>query len=260
MLNYNNFFYQNILVHTHIAKAAGSSFLFGLTKIVGEEYVYDGRHAEKKLSDLSNQEIKKLRLISGHFHLSKKISIPVEDKFFSHFLINRILLKPKHVYKKKLYMCTLRDPISRFISFYNFVIERPSHPAFGSVVGKSLDEVVSDYIKKEHPKIKNSQCMAVSGKKAPSFKDVLDALSRYYILITPYFQVNEALNAMSRVMGADKEFNDVKINVGKTKDDYISDKNRKHLMKLTALDQKLYHYSVEHFPRFIRKLEKALSR
>ncbi|MBB4003061.1 sulfotransferase family 2 domain-containing protein [Aurantimonas endophytica] len=92
------------VVYLHIPKTAGTSINFYLRSIVGSDKVgWLGK--EISLEDLSNQEkIEPFKVIGGHFNIeqAREIQFPV------------------------VYVSTLREPISRALSYYRYIMKIPS--------------------------------------------------------------------------------------------------------------------------------------
>ena len=95
------------LIHLHIPKTAGTS----LNLVLGSQYAADG-----KLT-VSDNTLNKIR------------SLPPTKKFGLEFLFGHMTHGVhKMLQQDCLYLCVLRKPGERLLSFYNYITNTPEHP------------------------------------------------------------------------------------------------------------------------------------
>lgn len=241
---HKRFFRDNIFVHTHVEKAAGTTLNEGLEKIFGKQAIHDERLTKTRLEKTHPREQKHKKLIVGHFQLNRNPQISRHRVGASH-----------DIKKNNLYICTLRDPVSRFISHYNYVMagdraDRPENK------GKSLEEFTKDWIDAKRAKVVNAQCIVLTGDKNADAQSAIRSLERNYLLAIPFHQVNHALQEFADAFNDKITFDSKhKANVSPKKDTSLSDLTRKLLEASSKEDQLLYEYVEKHYESFVHKFQ-----
>ena len=143
---------DRILIHLHIPKTAGTS----LTTILAQNYP-DGTRKGLNPDDLSKpadvlkNEFRDIKLTYGHL---------------PHGVAN--LIGRKH-----LYICALRRPGPRILSYYNYIKNTVNHPVHKHLVAKSMSfgtflEWASDPQNVFRKEINNGQVRQLAGLAAPN--------------------------------------------------------------------------------------------
>jgi len=169
-MKFDNFFSKYLLVHNHIEKSAGTTLVDSLVSICGYEHVYDTRPGDlPDPSALSEEQKSRVWALTGHFHNGAH-----ESKFS----------------RKTRNIAIVRNPISRFISFYSYVNQRPDHPGYDKFGILPIDEAVEYMIEHNRGATHNEMCRAISGG-SENYLDALNAIEKDYLIVIPNNKVNE---------------------------------------------------------------------
>ena len=137
---------QRALVFLHIPKTAGTT----LNRIIEWQYnplsiftmdPYRIRATPERLSKLSEERRRRLRMVRGHFYYGLHEFLP----------------------QGATYMTMLREPVARFFSSYYFIQRRPLHPMHRKVTSERIG--VEDFIRLT-PLRQNLQCSLIEGIKS----------------------------------------------------------------------------------------------
>jgi len=231
----NAFFKKNIIIHTHVEKAAGTSLVDGFVDLFGKSHLHDFRGNLKYPLITRN-----IYVLSGHFHYRQWLPYVQNNMWLNFSAIAR---------KRRIYIGSFRDPVERFVSFFYYVKNGlPSHPAYPDIDGRSLDEAFEFLVSKNHLKTRNSQCCIVSGKVNATFNDAVCSLEENYGLYIPCYLVNDALNFMADVYGIPLQFAmGRKRNAGSYTNAKLSPGNQELFYSRAEEDLKLYHYIEEKY-------------
>lgn len=126
----------------HIPKCAGTSVWDSLLDVYGTRHVFlvNSKRKRKKLAAMHPDARRSYGAIGGHGPLS----------FF------RDLLGDMERHYK---IVTLRDPVERAISEYNYICARPKHPLYSRLAGMSFE----DYARDERGS--NRQVLLLTGRR-----------------------------------------------------------------------------------------------
>lgn len=134
------------LIFLHIPKTAGTT----LNRIIEWQYnplsiftmdPYRIRATPERLSKLSEERRRRLRMVRGHFYYGLHEFLP----------------------QGATYMTMLREPVARFFSSYYFIQRRPLHPMHRKVTSERIG--VEDFIRLT-PHRQNLQCSLIAGIKS----------------------------------------------------------------------------------------------
>jgi len=137
------------LIFLHIPKAAGTSFRRIMQTTLGKEHVA-WREGKRELEDIQKliKDGKNLRVIGGHFSYQKaKEYFPGDYTYFA----------------------TLREPLERAISLYQYISRTKSHHLYEDLQGKTMLEAIND-VKAFRGQVSNLQCNYLSDSSERSFK------------------------------------------------------------------------------------------
>jgi hypothetical protein len=100
--------------------------------------------------------------------------------------------------RRLVFVTCLREPVSRAVSFYDFVRRRPSHPLYPELRSRSLcDALDVPAVREQH--LANAQLTQIFGSPAPQVVDRALATENYVIGRQDRFET--FLDAVSAVMG-----------------------------------------------------------
>ena len=171
---------ETALVHMHIPKTAGSSLNGMLLPLYApEERFTVGRPLEDEVRKMSHEQRAALKLLVGHCHYG----------------IHRYLPRPVH------YLCILREPEARLLSYYRYIRRTADHP-MNDLVGQP-DFTFGDFlmITDRYPMMRgdmdNSQVRRLAGDMLADHVDE-----------TIYTQAIENLTSPNLTFGLTERFGD----------------------------------------------------
>ena len=145
-------FRDHAIIHLHVPKTAGSS----LTKVLAPHYAHAGHMSVsngnlQKLTGASEQERKGISFVFGHLSHGVAPYLP----------------------KKHLYVCVLRRPGPRLLSYYNYLYRTADHPSHAPVKEQDMSFGTflewADDVKNGHRfEVDNGQVQRLAGLEARS--------------------------------------------------------------------------------------------
>jgi hypothetical protein len=158
-----SYFDRHILLHTHIAKSAGTSILDALADILGPDNVMNrNRFASPNsaVSSLSRSRRRELKLLSGHFWYG------TQERYFD---------------RRPVYLAAVRDPIERFISLFHFVLAGETHPLHREFVKRGPDGSARWFFL-ENPRFTNEMTNSLG---VPPDVSPVEWIERRYAIVAP---------------------------------------------------------------------------
>jgi sulfotransferase famil protein len=231
------FFDDNLIVHTHIPKTAGSSFTRGFIRAFGKGHVYDIRSRQKQRPETMTEAVKDdIHVLTGHFRFG------THDASFE---------------RTKLYVACVRPPFDRFRSSYYFVTARPNHPGNRRYEGRDLARAVEASLEPGDSKT-NIMSRILANRKEPALQEVLDQAERAYLLVTPHDRVNDTIARLAALAGGRVPRKEFRKNVGDKPKDEVGDALRQRFDEVNALDVALYRFVCERYEGWLGSLEARL--
>jgi hypothetical protein len=211
---------DNRILFLHIPKTAGISLFSALASAVGEDrairFASDTQPEREAFLRMSDEELRRYRLISGHFQLAFFLRKPIGDYQI---------------------VTVLRDPVDRVLSAFFFMKTSKSHPRNEEFAAMELSEFVAG----SDRDLTNRQCIALAGSE--SFQSAREAIDRYRVLAAPMDYVDDFCRMLERRLRVGplslKHENQTAFRL---RVDEISSALRSRLEALTEEDRRLYEY------------------
>ncbi len=177
----NDFFRDNLVVHTHVKKTAGTTLSHGFRDAFGRDRVCDTRGPKQKPpAMLTSEERDAIFVLSGHFRYGGK-----DIGYFD---------------RNPVYVACVRPPLERYRSAYDFVRMRPDHPDYARVTGKTLQETVEELAKSPRNRI-NVMARTLCQNNKVEAAELFRHVEENYLIVTPHRRVNDTLNALVPLLG-----------------------------------------------------------
>jgi hypothetical protein len=232
------FFRDNIVIHTHIEKTAGTTLTRGLLKAFGRGRVWDIRSRQReKPNSLDAESRDSIFVLAGHF------SYGANSEFFT---------------RTPIHIACVRPPFQRFRSAYDFVRTRPDHPSYARVKDRTLAQAVEDAINAPERR-RNAMARVLSGQANPDGGRVLEHIEKNYLIVSPSHRVNDTLNALIPVLGGGATQFDLHRN--STPDPSSEDIGdlRAQFEQINALDVQIVQFVEANYRRWLADLQARLS-
>ena len=173
------FFAHHLLVHTHVAKAAGTTLVEALRGLFGADVCLDLRTADvPRPADLPDAHRAAVWLLSGHFRAGAH----------------------EHLFDRRpLRIATLRAPLPRLCSFLRFLARSPTHPEYPRFGTLPPDEAVQIMLAEGHRMTSASQCAVLSRRR--QFAAARRAAEEEYLLVLPAKRVLEMAGLFAEAFG-----------------------------------------------------------
>jgi hypothetical protein len=230
------FFRRNLILHTHIEKSAGSSLVAAFADLFGAARVHDLRPAgAMQPRDIGCREKARLWLLTGHFHYGSM------DALFA---------------RRKVYIATVRDPVTRFVSSYHYVRASPDHPAFLAIRGKNLEQLIAELIARGHPLVTNDMSRSL-GITRP--EEIAAQIEKNYAIVAPFARVDELIAALYRIFGQ-CEGPKIRLNMGPQEAVALAPEIQRLFLSYNQIDTALCNYVERRFDAWLNDLEDRLCR
>lgn len=177
------FLQEHLFIHTHLPKTGGSALSDGLMSIFGGVHCLDVRmrrsHHWRALKPAEKNEI---HLVSGHF------------TFGVHWRVNRI----------PLYIAAVREPVSRAVSGYRYMLATPEASEHAAIQGMSFDEAWAEMDRRDDWQRRNLQARMLMGDRETedfTWEDLRRRADDDYFLLTPQPEIGTALRKLRAAFG-----------------------------------------------------------
>jgi uncharacterized protein (UPF0305 family) len=208
------FFKKHIIVHTHIEKTGGSSTVNAF-RFWFPGHIHDLRPDTAKHPELMNPREKVATwILSGHFHAGDM------DRFFE---------------RKPLYICSVRDPVERFVSYVKFIQKNPTHPEYSFFQGKNIVDAAKLAIENQHHSISNVMVKTTKNAK--------------YNVICPIHRIDDFIEKLAHAF--DKPSKKFRRNVNDTYDRSIKNNISDILKYYYKEDSDLYDQACNEFDTWL---------
>lgn len=177
------YFDHHILLHTHIAKSAGTSILDALTEILGSSSVLDRNRSadpDTAVSSLSWNRKRSLKLLSGHFWHG------TQERYFE---------------RRPVYLAAVRDPIERFISMYHFALADEAHPLYREFEPRGPDGAARWFLI-ENPRFVNEMTNSLG---VPPDTNPIDWIEHRYAIVAPTARTDSLIAKLYEIFAPDTE-------------------------------------------------------
>ncbi|MBV8977202.1 MAG: sulfotransferase family 2 domain-containing protein [Alphaproteobacteria bacterium] len=231
-----DFFRDNLIVHTHIPKTAGSTLTRGFIRAFGRERVCDTRGDERPEA-LTAEARSAVYLLAGHFHYGSR-----HVDFFG---------------RTPIYLACVRPPLERYRSAYDFVRTRTTHPDHRRVAGKTLRETVVDLQILPKKQI-NFMTRALTRRAGIPAEALFKHVEENYLIVTPHERVNDTLGELMPLLGTAPVEPDLHRN--RTRDPTAEDygNTRTWFENANRLDSDLVRFVEDNYERWLRTLPERL--
>lgn len=205
-----------LLIHLHNDKAGGGSLTAALTDMVGAGRAVDTRTQPDKTAHLlTGPERVALRLYAGH------------RSFGAH----------KHFTQTPLYICTVREPVSRFASYLAYVRRTPDHSSHALLDGLSPGEAFEAQYRRNAGIARNGQARHIMGARfrtGVTIEEIRAHIEKRFLLVAPIQEIERvvasfraalALPPASTPMVNVRSASEVRIEIDRPLQDRILDAN-----------------------------------
>lgn len=231
---------NKVSIFQHIPKTAGSTLRSILKKHYNSDEICIANRDEmiKKLNDLSENELDKIKCLNGHVlfgiheHLSNR---PYE------------------------YYTMLRDPVEHVLSEYYFILRKPNNLSHNIVTNMSFEEfITSEQFK---GRTSNRQTLFVSGGVQDDIKLAKENLENYYAVVGITEMFEESLFLIAQELGW-KNYRYRKKNVTKERPlrEDFPEEVIEIIMKNNEFDIELYNFGKQLLEEKIQNLSSELKK
>jgi hypothetical protein len=222
------FLAEHIFIQTHLPKTGGSALADGLASIFGGVHVLDVRmRRSHHWRALSAQDKRDIHLISGHF------------TFGVHWRVGRT----------PLYLAAVREPVSRAVSGYRYMLGTPQASEHAAIQGMSFEEAWHDMDRRDAWQKRNLQARMLMGDRESedfTWADLKSRVDRDYFLVLPQPQIDTVLRNMRTAFGLPGIKTD-KVNVSPGEKVTPTDAMAQKILDANPLDKQLYDHISANF-------------
>jgi hypothetical protein len=238
--------YRKALVFLHLFKTGGTTlesiirFQYGNQGVIKLGSIAESREKLAIMKSWSAAEKEKIRVITGHFNFSMHDLMPVEGD----------------------YITLLRDPISRMMSEYYYILENPDIKHYARIKSEKMSFI--DFARQGmYGSMDNLQTKYLSGTKNPGYGEysaelleiVKANLRNYFVVVGITEQFDETLILLKRTFGWKTPYY-VRTNVTKSrpKKDSLSPEELQTIKNISRMDCELYDSVEDQFSAKITSL------
>lgn len=225
---------KNPIIFLHIPKTAGSTF----KQILRNEY------PENKRFEIV---VRDKALMTDEF-----LQLPSDKKESLDLLYGHMEFGLHQKFQKEVkYITFLRDPVSRVISNYYYLLRTPYHPYYDTVIKNKLS--LKDYIEQDiNPSLNNGYIKFLSGQNEVTenaYQQVIENLENHFAVIGITEQFDESILIMKEVLKWKSTPLYFRQNVSKNKKSGKEDYNelKDLILSKNSFDARLYNFAVEKF-------------
>jgi hypothetical protein len=148
--------------------------------------------------------------------------------------------------KEKIFVTIVRNPLDRFVSFYNYCRTRPASALQKVFQNLDIDGAFEYSLETKSDFVRNSQCGSViwGRHEKINFTNAKAVLDEHYLLCAPIERLDDFVATLFRtglLNGAEAKIAHVNVS---TKNGALSKANATKLMELTEEDSRLHEYLV----------------
>ena len=223
------FLNEHVFIHVHNEKTGGTTLTHGIANVVGWAQTHDLRQRNVvPIEALSAADRDQIRLFNAH------------RKYGEH---HRFRETP-------LYVSSMREPVTRFVSFYKFVQARPGHPSHVYVGERSLEDAYETLRSKARGWARgNQQARAMLGgdlEAEITSEEVIEHVRENYFLVAPMNKINAAIAGLRSAMKL-PPVTPQRLNVSKSPDLDVSPALRERLLEDNQVDTALIEFAKADF-------------
>jgi hypothetical protein len=224
----SRFLREHLFIQTHLPKTGGSALAHGLSGIFGGVHSLDVRMRRNHTwQGLSAEDRSNLHFVSGHF------------TFGVHWRVERI----------PLYIAAVREPVSRAVSGYRYLLATPGAAEHEIVVGKDFEAAWDALDREDGWQKRNLQARMLMGDReheAFSWDDLRARADEDYFLLIPQPEISTALRKLRVAFGLPGIKLD-KVNVSPGADVTPTAEMTERILDANPMDARLYAHVTETF-------------
>lgn len=222
------FLREHLFIQTHLPKTGGSALADGLSGIFGGVHSLDVRMRRNQTwQGLSDAERRNVYFVSGHF------------TYGVHWRADRI----------PLYIASVREPVSRAVSGYRYLLATPAAAEHEIVVGKDFETAWDALDRDDSWQKRNLQARMLMGDRESedfTWADLKSRVDRDYFLVLPQPEIDTVLRNMRTAFGLPGIKTD-KVNVSPGEKVTPTDAMAQKILDANPLDKQLYDHISANF-------------
>lgn len=205
---HSTFFNKYIFLHTHIEKCGGSTLLYYLETLFGNEAVCDLRPYPPvcatqilKNNPHLQKQLPYIKLLSGHIHYDTIWPNLIPRNRWVSRLVSSSL--SPYCRKKPLYIASIRHPIDRLISLFRYVRTRPEHMLYDeNIKNNHFDRFIQKLIQTHSFRMNNEMCTLFIGRRdsLQPLEDAKHVFHHHYFAVVPYNKTHELAHLIADVL------------------------------------------------------------
>jgi hypothetical protein len=213
---------NKVLIFLHIPKTGGLT----LRNIIDRQYKKNGilLHSRTAPSNkrLKKRDFSRIKCVYGHnrFGVHEEIHVP------------------------STYITMLRDPVSRVISTYYFILARKQNRMHHKIKNMSLEDFVSSNDPQLMIPVSNHQTRYLSGESIPDLQKAKENIENHFSVVGITEMFDESIFLMKKELGWKNIFyTKQNVSTNRPKRDQISKETLEMIKSKNDLDYELYNYA-----------------